>query len=61
MMFERIGAAQIDKGVQCLKIQIGTKIYLIGLQDLQAINDNRIINVYQIAETPAQQETTKKE
>ena len=61
MIFEKIGAAQLDKDLQCVKIQIDTKKYLIGLQDLeQALQDNRIIGVFQITETPIQQETTKK-
>ena len=60
MIFEKIGSLQVDKGLQALKIQIDAKIYLIGLQDLeQAINNNRIIGVFQIAEAPIQQETSK--
>ena len=43
IIFEKIGAAQVDKGLQCLKIQIDTKIILIGLQDLeQAIKNNQV-------------------
>ena len=61
MLFEKIGAAQVDKDLQCFKIQIDTKIYLIGLQDLeQAIKNNRVISVFQIAETTIQ-ETVKKD
>ena len=61
MIFEKIRSAQLDKDLQCVKIQIDTKKYLIGLQDLeQALQDNRIIGVFQITETPIQQETTKK-
>ena len=60
MIFEKVGAAQVDKNLQCLKIQIDAKIYLIGLQDLeQAIKDNRVIGVFQIAEAHLKQETVK--
>lgn len=61
MIFEKIGVAQIDKDLQCLRIQIETKIYLIGLQDLQTLKENRIIqtSVFQITEAPVQQEASK--
>ena len=58
MIFEKIGAAELDKDLRCLKIQIDVKIYLIGLQDLEHAKDNRIIPVFQIKETPVQQETS---
>jgi hypothetical protein len=62
MIFEKIGATQLDKNLQCLKIQIESKIYLIGLLDLeQALKDNRIIGVFQIAETSTQQESNAKD
>jgi hypothetical protein len=61
MIFEKIGAVQLDKDLQCVKIQIDSKVFLIGLQDLeQALKDNLVIGVFQKAESPIQQETTKR-
>ena len=61
MIFEKIGAAQLDKDLRCVKIQINSKIFLIGLQDLeQALKNNLVIGVFQMAESPIQEETTKR-
>lgn len=55
-MFEKVGTSQIDLDLRCLKIQIGMKIYLIGLQDLeQALRYRNRIEVFQIAKTPVPQ------
>lgn len=44
MIFEEIEAAQVDMTLQCLKIQVGEKIYLIALRDLgQALERKSII------------------
>lgn len=56
MIFEEIGLAQVDGSVQCPKIQVDGKIYLIGLKDLQrGLADNSLIQVMQIAEKSEQE------
>jgi len=61
MIFEKSGAVQIDKDLQCFKVQVGTKIYLIGLQDIeQALKCCKVMSVFQVDETLNQQENAKK-
>ncbi|MGA2683181.1 MAG: hypothetical protein ABSF44_15445 [Candidatus Bathyarchaeia archaeon] len=58
MVFEKIGAAQVNKDVQALKIEIDAKTYWIGLSDLdQAVKNNRLVGVFQLTEKAIQQET----
>jgi hypothetical protein len=60
MIFEEIGTAQVDLSLQCLRIQVDAKIYLVGIRDLeQAIQYKREISVFRIVETPIPQAETK--